>query len=106
MSPSTSIDSSTKVEVPHIPGLPYIPHRYSVIIRAGEALDTHLDQLKEYAKTATVESHDSENVELKLGSVIDLMSCYFATLPPGILQWLQERPEVQSIEQQTYHQLC
>jgi hypothetical protein len=59
-----------------------------VVLRAGEALDMDLDQLKEYARTSIVESHDtsSEKMEFKLGRVFDLISGYSATFPPGILQ--------------------
>ncbi|KAJ7727532.1 hypothetical protein DFH07DRAFT_782440 [Mycena maculata] len=102
MSPATPTDSA-QIEIPHIPGLPYIAHKYSITLRSRDALDTHLALLKEHVETFPVDSF--EGVDFEIGSMVELISCYFATLPPVVLQWVRSRPEVRTIEQQTQHQL-
>ncbi|KAJ7728605.1 hypothetical protein DFH07DRAFT_782192 [Mycena maculata] len=90
MSSATPTDSA-QIEIPHIPGPPYIPHKYSIILRSRENLETHLVLLKEHVETYPADSF--EGVDFEIGSVVERISCYFATLPPVILQWVQSRPE-------------
>ncbi|KAJ7763990.1 hypothetical protein DFH07DRAFT_770645 [Mycena maculata] len=103
MSSATPPDSA-QIEIPHISGLPYIPHKYSIILRSRDDLATHLALLKEYVETCPADSF--EGVDFEIETVVDRISCYFAALPPIVLQWVQSRPEVKTIDQQTWHQLC
>jgi hypothetical protein len=82
------------VEVGPLFGMP-VPHSYSVGIRSPEELQPHLELLKEYAKATTAEHGE---VKFELESVAEVISCYFATLPPVILRWVQRRAEVSYIE--------
>ncbi|KAJ7909079.1 hypothetical protein B0H13DRAFT_2330783 [Mycena leptocephala] len=72
-----------------------IPTEYSVILRDREQLEPHLALLKEYIEARSVKAHDT--VTFELVGVVPRLSAYSATLPPGVLRWVQSRPEVQEI---------
>ncbi|KAJ6559979.1 hypothetical protein B0H19DRAFT_1234410 [Mycena capillaripes] len=82
---------------PSPPGFPPEPNRYCVKIRTQDQLQPHLALLEDYVKTCPVESF--EGVAFELLGVIDVASGYGAALPLVVLRWVQSRPEVQAIDQ-------
>jgi hypothetical protein len=96
--------AQVRVELaPKRPGIEYIEHRYSVIIRDPGQLELHLSLLSEYVEFRGVQSHDIVTFEL---TVLPALSAYLATFPPDVLQWVQSRPEVEVIERDTRVYLC